>query len=181
MNKIDTNAAAAAARSKVIARGNASGTDCYVASAKGALLTDMDGRTFIDFAGGIAVMNVGHFHPKVVDAVRQQAGAFMHTCFMVSPYASAVRLTYPSRFTPRVAGIPGDKYKLHDFPVQLQRRGAFLPRQVPLSPLIRSRVQTKPHRLTRFINIPFKCFCIPGYRSGMPSSESFLHDYDIVA
>ncbi len=79
-------------RAKVVANGHASGTPCYVASGKGAVLTDVDGREFIDFAGGIAVMNVGHSHPKVVAAIKDQAEKLTHTCFMVTPYEPAVKL-----------------------------------------------------------------------------------------
>ena len=79
-------------RSTVIPNGHASGTASYVASAKGAVITDVEGNELIDFAGGIAVMNVGHSHPRVVEAICAQAQQFTHTCFMVSPYDIAVRL-----------------------------------------------------------------------------------------
>ncbi|SMC89973.1 4-aminobutyrate aminotransferase apoenzyme [Desulfocicer vacuolatum DSM 3385] len=79
-------------RAKVIPNGHASGTACYVESAKGATFTDVEGNEYIDFAGGIAVMNVGHSHPKVVEAIKAQAEKFTHTCFMVNPYDSAVLL-----------------------------------------------------------------------------------------
>ena len=79
-------------RAKVVANGHASGTPCYVESGKGAMLRDVDGREFIDFAGGIAVMNVGHSHPKVVEAIKDQAEKLTHTCFMVLPYEPAVKL-----------------------------------------------------------------------------------------
>jgi 4-aminobutyrate aminotransferase/(S)-3-amino-2-methylpropionate transaminase len=79
-------------RTKVIPRGHASGTSIYVESAKGAIIRDVEGREYIDFAGGIAVMNVGHSHPKVVAAIKDQASKFTHTCFMVLPYEPVVRL-----------------------------------------------------------------------------------------
>jgi len=79
-------------RSKVLANGYSSGTSCYVESAKGAIVRDVDGREFIDFAGGIGVMNVGHSHPKVVAAIKDQAEKFTHTCFMVLPYEQVVKL-----------------------------------------------------------------------------------------
>lgn len=50
------------------------------------MIVDVNGREYIDFAGGIGVMNVGHCHPKVVAAVREQAGEFTHTCFHVVMY-----------------------------------------------------------------------------------------------
>jgi 4-aminobutyrate aminotransferase/4-aminobutyrate aminotransferase/(S)-3-amino-2-methylpropionate transaminase len=64
----------------------------YVAKAENAELWDVDGRRFIDFAAGIAVLNTGHRHPRVMEAVAQQAQAFAHTCFHVAPYESYVRL-----------------------------------------------------------------------------------------
>ena len=79
-------------RTQVIPNGHASGTTCYVDSAKGAVIKDIEGNEYIDFAGGIAVMNVGHSHPRVVDAIKAQAEKFTHTCFMVNPYDVAVRL-----------------------------------------------------------------------------------------
>lgn len=79
-------------RARVIPQGHSSGTSCYVASASGALIRDVEGREFIDFAGGIGVMNVGHSHPKVVAAIKDQAEKFTHTCFMVLPYEAAVKL-----------------------------------------------------------------------------------------
>lgn len=60
--------------------------------AQGAELWDVEGRRFIDFAGGIAVMNVGHGHPKVVAAVKAQLERFSHTCYQVVPYESYVAL-----------------------------------------------------------------------------------------
>jgi 4-aminobutyrate aminotransferase/(S)-3-amino-2-methylpropionate transaminase len=79
-------------RNTYISAGHASTTNLYVESARGAVIRDVEGREYIDFAGGIAVMNVGHSHPKVVAAIRDQAEKFTHTCFMVNPYGSAVRL-----------------------------------------------------------------------------------------
>jgi len=64
----------------------------YVAKAENAELWDVDGRRFIDFAAGIAVLNTGHRHPRVMQAVAQQAQAFAHTCFHVASYESYVRL-----------------------------------------------------------------------------------------
>ena len=64
----------------------------YVAKAENAELWDVDGRRFIDFAAGIAVVNTGHRHPRVMEAVAQQAQAFAHTCFHVASYESYVRL-----------------------------------------------------------------------------------------
>ena len=79
-------------REKVVPQGQGSLTPYYVESAKGAVINDVEGREFIDFAGGIGVMNVGHSHPKVVAAIKDQAEKFTHTCFMVLPYAHVVEL-----------------------------------------------------------------------------------------
>jgi len=56
------------------------------AEGRGVTLTDVDGNTFIDFTGGVGCLNVGHAHPRVVEAVQEQAGRFMHTDFTVVPY-----------------------------------------------------------------------------------------------
>jgi 4-aminobutyrate aminotransferase / (S)-3-amino-2-methylpropionate transaminase / 5-aminovalerate transaminase len=63
-----------------------------VAEARGATLTDVDGNTFLDFAGGVGCMNVGHSHPRVVEAIREQAERFTHTDFTVIPYENYVGL-----------------------------------------------------------------------------------------
>jgi 4-aminobutyrate aminotransferase/4-aminobutyrate aminotransferase/(S)-3-amino-2-methylpropionate transaminase len=64
----------------------------YVAKAENSELWDVDGRRYIDFAAGIAVLNTGHRHPKIMAAVAEQAQAFAHTCFHVASYESYVRL-----------------------------------------------------------------------------------------
>jgi 4-aminobutyrate aminotransferase/(S)-3-amino-2-methylpropionate transaminase len=79
-------------RTRVITHGHASLASVYVDSACGAVIRDVEGREYIDFAGGIGVMNVGHSHPRVVAAIKEQAEKFTHTCFMVLPYESAVKL-----------------------------------------------------------------------------------------
>jgi len=62
------------------------------AEGHGALLTDVDGNTFIDFAGGVGCLNVGHAHPRVVEAVQDQAARFLHTDFTIVPYEVYVTL-----------------------------------------------------------------------------------------
>jgi len=106
MDNVQTNKSLHEQRNKVIAKGNASGTDRYIAHASGAILTDIEGQDYIDFAGGIAVMNVGHSHPKVVKAIKDQAEKFTHTCFMVAPYASPVKLAEKL-----CKAVPGDSPK----------------------------------------------------------------------
>ncbi|MFZ0612684.1 MAG: 4-aminobutyrate--2-oxoglutarate transaminase [Desulfobacterales bacterium] len=79
-------------RTEVLSAGLASTTAVHVASARGAIVRDVEGREFIDFGGGIGVMNIGHCHPKVVAAIRDQAEKFHHTCFMVNPYEVGIKL-----------------------------------------------------------------------------------------
>lgn len=64
----------------------------YVERAANAELWDANGRRYIDFASGIAVLNTGHLHPHVKAAVAQQLEAFSHTCVMITPYRIAVEL-----------------------------------------------------------------------------------------
>lgn len=64
----------------------------YAARAENAELWDVDGKRYLDFAAGIAVNNTGHRHPKLLQAVALQAGAFTHTCFHVAPYEGYLRL-----------------------------------------------------------------------------------------
>ena len=59
---------------------------------EGATLTDVDGNTFIDFTGGVGCLNVGHAHPRVVEAVQEQAAKFFHTDFTIVPYETYVTL-----------------------------------------------------------------------------------------
>ena len=63
-----------------------------VAEARGATITDVDGNVFIDFTGGVGCLNVGHAHPRVVEAAQEQAALFMHTDFTVVPYELYVSL-----------------------------------------------------------------------------------------
>ena len=75
-----------------MARGQGNATNVYVERGRNAELWDVEGRRYIDFGTGIAVCNTGHSHPKVVAAVQDQLNRFSHTCVMVTPYESAVRL-----------------------------------------------------------------------------------------
>ena len=63
-----------------------------VAEGRGATLTDVDGNTFVDFTGGVGVLNVGHSHPRVVEAIQEQAARFTHTDFTIVPYEVYVEL-----------------------------------------------------------------------------------------
>ncbi|MBW2056146.1 MAG: 4-aminobutyrate--2-oxoglutarate transaminase [Deltaproteobacteria bacterium] len=80
------------AREENVPRGPFNVTPYFAAGAKGATIRDVEGREFIDFAGGIGVMNVGHCAPRVVEAVKDQAEKFTHTCFHVVMYESYVEL-----------------------------------------------------------------------------------------
>ena len=62
------------------------------AEAHGALLTDVDGNTFVDFSGGVGCLNVGHSHPRVVEAAQEQIARFTHTDFTIVPYENYVGL-----------------------------------------------------------------------------------------
>jgi 4-aminobutyrate aminotransferase / (S)-3-amino-2-methylpropionate transaminase / 5-aminovalerate transaminase len=62
----------------------------FVHSAQGGIVEDVDGNRLIDLGAGIAVVNVGHAHPAVVDAISKQAANFVHTCFQVTPYEGYV-------------------------------------------------------------------------------------------
>jgi 4-aminobutyrate aminotransferase/(S)-3-amino-2-methylpropionate transaminase len=63
-----------------------------IAQGEGALLTDVDGNTFIDFTGGIGCLNVGHSHPRVLEAIHEQTDRFTHTDFTIVPYENYVAL-----------------------------------------------------------------------------------------
>jgi 4-aminobutyrate aminotransferase/(S)-3-amino-2-methylpropionate transaminase len=69
-----------AERERYLPRGVFAYHPVYPASGSGARVTDVDGNTYLDFAGGIGVMNVGHSHPEVVAAIQQQAALYTHTC-----------------------------------------------------------------------------------------------------
>ncbi|OXB92052.1 4-aminobutyrate--2-oxoglutarate transaminase [Parageobacillus galactosidasius] len=79
-------------RLKAVSRAPYHVTGIFIKEAKGAIITDVDGKEYIDFAGGIGVQNVGHCHPKVVEAVKRQAESFIHPCFHVTAYESYVEL-----------------------------------------------------------------------------------------
>src|SRR5947207_13504855 len=64
----------------------------FIADSQGAIVEDVDGNRLIDLGAGIAVVNVGHAHPAVVEAVAAQAHRFLHTCFQVTPYEGYVEV-----------------------------------------------------------------------------------------
>lgn len=67
-------------------------TPIFAKRAKGAVIEDVEGREYIDFAGGIGVENVGHCAEKVVEAIKSQSERFIHTCFHVIMYESYIEL-----------------------------------------------------------------------------------------
>ncbi|KEF36299.1 4-aminobutyrate aminotransferase [Schinkia azotoformans MEV2011] len=79
-------------RKKVVPQGISYGCSAFVNKAQGALAEDVDGNTFIDFAGAIGTINVGHSHPKVVKALKEQVENFIHTGFNVMMYESYIEL-----------------------------------------------------------------------------------------
>jgi 4-aminobutyrate aminotransferase len=79
-------------RIAAVPRGVGHATAIYAKRAKNAEIWSEDGKRYIDFGAGIAVVNTGHQHPKIVAAVEEQMKAFSHVCFQVTPYESYVRL-----------------------------------------------------------------------------------------
>ena len=84
---------------------------------EGALLYDLDGRRFIDFAGAIGTLNVGHSHPKVVEAVKKQAEDLIHPGFNVMMYPSYIELAEKL-----CALAPGDHAKKRFFSIRERKR-----------------------------------------------------------
>jgi 4-aminobutyrate aminotransferase / (S)-3-amino-2-methylpropionate transaminase / 5-aminovalerate transaminase len=79
-------------REAAVPRGVFHSTSVFAARAEGVILEDVDGNRFIDFAGGIGCVNVGHRAAPVLAAVRAQLDRFLHTCFSVAPYESYIRV-----------------------------------------------------------------------------------------
>src|SRR6059036_2252617 len=63
-----------------------------IAEGRGATITDVDGNTFLDFTGGVGCLNVGHSHPRVVEAAQAQLERFSHTDFTIVPYEAYIEL-----------------------------------------------------------------------------------------
>ena len=98
-----TNASLMKRREAAVPRGVGQIHPIFAESAKNATVTDVEGREFIDFAGGIAVLNTGHVHPKVIAAVTAQLNKLTHTCFQVLAYEPYVELCEKIN-----AKVPGD-------------------------------------------------------------------------
>ena len=97
------NAEIALRRDDAISRGVGMMTQIYADRALNAEVWDVEGNRYIDFAAGIAVVNTGHCHPKVMAAVANQMTKFTHTCHQVLPYEPYIRLA--ERLN---AAVPGD-------------------------------------------------------------------------
>ena len=87
-----TNAALIARREAAVARGVASAAPIFADYAENAELWDVEGNRYVDFAGGIAVLNTGHRHPKVIAAAKAQEDHYTHTSFQVVPYEPYIAL-----------------------------------------------------------------------------------------
>ena len=87
-----TNAALLARRQDAVPRALTHATTAYAARAKNAEIWDVEGNRYVDFAGGIAVLNTGHCHPRVIAAATEQMNRFTHTCVQVLAYEPYVEL-----------------------------------------------------------------------------------------
>lgn len=103
---VSTNASLIARREAAVAQGVASAAPVFASHAENAELWDVEGNRYIDFAGGIAVLNTGHRHPKVVAAAKAQEDHYTHTSFQVVPYEPYVALAEKLN-----ALAPGDQPK----------------------------------------------------------------------
>ena len=81
-----------ARREAAVPRGPNNSTPIFMASAEGAALEDVDGNRYLDFAGGIGCLNVGHRSPRVMSALREQLEKHLHLCFAVTPYEGYIAL-----------------------------------------------------------------------------------------
>jgi 4-aminobutyrate aminotransferase/(S)-3-amino-2-methylpropionate transaminase len=79
-------------KERVIAKPMSLYLPIVAAEGRGSTITDVDGNSYIDFTGGVGCLNVGHAHPKVVEAVQDQAARFLHTDFTMIPYEVCVTL-----------------------------------------------------------------------------------------
>ena len=79
-------------RTAAVPRGIATAYPRFAARAENAEIWDVDGNRYVDFAGGIAVLNTGHRHPRVIEAVKRQLDAYTHTAFQILPYEPYVEV-----------------------------------------------------------------------------------------
>src|SRR5438876_598021 len=101
MDRLNLNQEWQSRKEQATARGVGVMTQVFAARAKNAEIWDVEGKRYIDFAGGIGVLNTGHCHPKVIRAVEAQLARFTHTCWQVMPYPGYVELAEKmNRLTP---------------------------------------------------------------------------------
>ena len=101
-------------RQAAVVRGVGHATPIFGERALNSEIWDVEGKRYIDFAGGIAVLNTGHRHLRIMQAVRDQLDRFTHTCFQVVPYDSYVELAERLIREHRVAVIPGTAFGMTD-------------------------------------------------------------------
>lgn len=89
---METNQQWQARRESAVTQGVGNALQVYIQKARNAELWDVEGKRYIDFASGIAVLNTGHNHPRVIQAVAAQLECFTHPCFQVTPYGNYVEL-----------------------------------------------------------------------------------------
>lgn len=99
-----TNAELHARRAAAVPRGIGNVTQIYPARARNAEIWDAEGKRYVDFGAGIAVVNTGHQHPRVVEAVKAQLEDFAHVCFQVTPHENYVSLAERLNSLAPVAG-----------------------------------------------------------------------------
>ncbi|MFT4274917.1 MAG: 4-aminobutyrate--2-oxoglutarate transaminase [Rhodopseudomonas sp.] len=87
-----TNSELLTRRQTAVVRGVSQATPVFAERALNSEIWDVEGKRYVDFAGGIAVLNTGHCHPRVVAAIREQLDRFTHTCFQVAPYEGYIKL-----------------------------------------------------------------------------------------
>lgn len=87
-----TNSELLTRRQAAVVRGVSQATPVFAERALNSEIWDVEGKRYVDFAGGIAVLNTGHCHPRIVAAIREQLDRFTHTCFQVAPYEGYIRL-----------------------------------------------------------------------------------------
>lgn len=87
-----TNSELLARRQEAVVRGVGHSSQISAARALNAEMWDVEGKRYVDFAGGIAVLNTGHCHPRVMEAVRKQMDHFTHTCFQVVMYEPYIKV-----------------------------------------------------------------------------------------
>jgi len=92
LNEAQTNASLMTRRRAAVARGVGQSHEVFIARGENAEIWDVEGKRYIDFAGGIAVLNTGHCHPDIIAAVKAQLDLYTHTCFQVVAYEPYVEL-----------------------------------------------------------------------------------------